>query len=793
MQLSIKHDATYPLAARAEIELATFDANQARIARQAFKQYGKDRHPVALNVGDCFTIPWRRRSGNRSSFRATTSPRPILWLSKNPPKRKYRPRVRLGSEVLAAADSCQSRTGSLSITLLTTEGGSAMPLDQSDGVTSGCPSTTPTPPIGKLTQLHLLLGLFVCLGGLMGVIPSEITRLVPDTPLPPLAAHAALALQLLTFFAWGLGNLILPVWTWRLPFWPAPWVKWALWANAILWPLLWFPLTLELALVLTPLFCLGGPGLLLVGTAKAMGLRAAWSILYHRAAFCARRIPPLFWVVAASPFFWDEYTRTWWYLFIIVIAIGWGVVEYVLWLRRTYPAVDKERPDLLRAPETRHAVRQTCQAAPGVFVGTVDEQPLHVSVEDRASVIGPPGSGKTAFLVTQLLDWADSGQPFVCLDVKPEIYGIVHQRLESQGYKLLTYNPTARTGQRYNPLADLESPEAIGELAAVLVPSPAAEDAVFNESARDLLDAVITHLRATQDAPTLPDVRAFLSRFDSHRALMQSLRTSPDPDVVDLAHGLTLVGQNQRLLGSIFGTLRANLRFLRYPAVRDSLSQADFRLGDLCRDTPVGLFLQFEEVHQQTTALLFAAMVAHTLRYFIEHTARPPVLLLLDEIGNVPAIPALGHKLNTIRSRNLPTWLYWQSKEQMQRYGQQADEGPNLILGACDVQMIFRLNDNATADWMSEKIGTVDRVIRAASLNEKSGVTLSAQLQTEPSVRPHELQQLPPGEVVTSYRGLVWRGQAPAYFERWPEMEGKRPASNDGVGLPYKPTGSDVT
>lgn len=107
--------------------------------------------------------------------------------------------------------------------------------------------------------------------------------------------------------------------------------------------------------------------------------------------------------------------------------------------------------------------------------------------------------------------------------------------------------------------------------------------------------------------------------------------------------------------------------------------------------------------------------------------------------------------------------------------------------------MIFRLNDNATAAWMSEKIGTLDRVIRAVSLNAGGGATRSAQLHTEPSVWPHELQQLPSGEVVTSYRGLVWRGQAPAYFAQWPEMEGKRPTPADGIGPPYEPTASDGT
>lgn len=39
---------------RARIDLVPLDTDQAYLARQAFRQYGKGRHPAALNFGDCF-------------------------------------------------------------------------------------------------------------------------------------------------------------------------------------------------------------------------------------------------------------------------------------------------------------------------------------------------------------------------------------------------------------------------------------------------------------------------------------------------------------------------------------------------------------------------------------------------------------------------------------------------------------------------------------------------------------------------------------------------------------------
>lgn len=40
---------------KAQIEVVAFTAEQAEIARIAFRTYGKGRHPASLNFGDCFS------------------------------------------------------------------------------------------------------------------------------------------------------------------------------------------------------------------------------------------------------------------------------------------------------------------------------------------------------------------------------------------------------------------------------------------------------------------------------------------------------------------------------------------------------------------------------------------------------------------------------------------------------------------------------------------------------------------------------------------------------------------
>ena len=48
---------------RANFQIVPVDAEQADIARSAWRKYGKGRHPAALNFGDCFSYALAKVSG----------------------------------------------------------------------------------------------------------------------------------------------------------------------------------------------------------------------------------------------------------------------------------------------------------------------------------------------------------------------------------------------------------------------------------------------------------------------------------------------------------------------------------------------------------------------------------------------------------------------------------------------------------------------------------------------------------------------------------------------------------
>jgi ribonuclease VapC len=54
---------------RADITIEPFTVDQAHIARQAFHDFGKGRHPAGLNLGDCFAYALAKTTGEPLLFK----------------------------------------------------------------------------------------------------------------------------------------------------------------------------------------------------------------------------------------------------------------------------------------------------------------------------------------------------------------------------------------------------------------------------------------------------------------------------------------------------------------------------------------------------------------------------------------------------------------------------------------------------------------------------------------------------------------------------------------------------
>jgi ribonuclease VapC len=54
---------------RAQIEIVAINADQAELARAAWRKYGKGNHPAGLNIGDCCAYALAKHSGEPLLFK----------------------------------------------------------------------------------------------------------------------------------------------------------------------------------------------------------------------------------------------------------------------------------------------------------------------------------------------------------------------------------------------------------------------------------------------------------------------------------------------------------------------------------------------------------------------------------------------------------------------------------------------------------------------------------------------------------------------------------------------------
>ncbi len=414
---------------------------------------------------------------------------------------------------------------------------------------------------------------------------------------------------------------------------------------------------------------------------------------------------------------------------------------------------------------------------------TIDNPPLEflrVTNEDRGIILGAPGSGKTTYLVTQLLDWMESGQSFVATDVKPEIWAILKYNgmFEHYGYKDYVFNPTDVNSDHYNIFSEVEDSAEFNEILNIIIADTDSADAkVFNDNARRLLKAVLLELG---NKASLPNAQRFINSMDDNAELLKTLRQSDNETVSSIAKDITRTAKSDNLLASIMTAVSKAFDFLDDERIRKTISDnaEGFYLKDVLMKPKQAVFLQFDQQYKSSTATLFGAMVAHTMRILQANQNRGAVFLALDEIINCAPIPKFTDLLNTIRSANMPTFLYLQSLEGLNRlYGLNADK---LFLGSSNYKVVFKIGDISTAEEFSKLIGKTETTYFSYSESSSDGVSNSDQggsrVQSNSSgysestkleyiIEPDELTKLPAHTAVVTYNGTFGTLNMPVYWD----------------------------
>ena len=380
-------------------------------------------------------------------------------------------------------------------------------------------------------------------------------------------------------------------------------------------------------------------------------------------------------------------------------------------------------------------------------------------------VFGPPQSGKSAGLaVPALLEWEG---PAVASSIKGDLLAATGRRRRSRG-SVFVFDPFELAGtdsHTWSPLHGARSWDGALEVAWRLASAGeldrhSVEGGDFWAIAAEQRLAPLLYAASATGAQIDSVVRWAYGQGtrDLDQALAQLAGSAGDDAELADAHAAydavrAFEAQADRTRSSIEATAQALLRAYRFSRVARSARSCEIT-PDRLLDEAATLYLIGDAKASKLLRPIFLALLSEVVDRAYERATLAggrlelPLLLCLDEAGNIAPLPNLAEIASTAPSHNIQlVSIFHDLAQARSRYRQQAETVVNshrarmLLPGVADLE---------TLRYFAGLVGEEEARDRSLTTGA-GGTTRSIAQRRRPLVAPEALRQLPQGHALLLY------------------------------------------
>lgn len=409
---------------------------------------------------------------------------------------------------------------------------------------------------------------------------------------------------------------------------------------------------------------------------------------------------------------------------------------------------------------SRLSAKKACQT---FLIACQRKQPKHLVRLTNAvhtAVFAPTGVGKgVSIVIPHLLTCTDS---MVVVDFKGELVKATAQARRRMGHRVVVIDPFGVAGgtDTFNPLdfIDKESRHALDDcrdLAEALVVRTGQEkEPHWADSAEVWIAAMVATVAAFADAgdKSLQSVRSLLT---NPVKMQEAIKLMCESDLWEgmlarLGHQLTHFKDKE--LSSTLTTTNRFLRFLDTIAIADNTRRSSFAPADLLTGK-LTVYLVLPPEHMRAQSPLLRLWIGSMLRAVVknglqEHTR---VQFVLDEAASLGHMEALDDAVDKFRGYGIRLLFLYQSLGQLKLCW---PENRDQTLLSNVTQVYFGVNDQQTAEYVSNRLGDATILVRNWGSNSGSshqsspqGGNTSYSSGTNESFQQHGRKLLQPSEV----------------------------------------------
>ncbi len=395
-------------------------------------------------------------------------------------------------------------------------------------------------------------------------------------------------------------------------------------------------------------------------------------------------------------------------------------------------------------------------------------------------ILGTTRSGKGELFVVPAIDIYSRAQDsekrpsLIVSDPKGELATASLHTLRERGYDVYVLDLIHFCGMGYNPLKLIYQEWKAGNtsaaqtlaktVASTMFADPSAHDKTWQNWSIALTTALILAVVAdskSQETVNMYSAARLLIDYGTVDAqtnrcpLDDWMRSRDANDPARLQYAAVEFGSD-KTKGNIFAhALNVLSQFTLHPLARmtgyHSLDLEEVGFGR----KPAAIFLVTPDYDRSNDFLL--AIFISQLYYVLAKKAgengqkcKREVCFLLDEFGNIPAIPNMDGMITVCLGRNIRFTLIIQSYSQLYRvYGKDAAQ---TILSNCGNQIYLMSTDEETARHFSSLLGNKTVITQSRSRQggpfSLKGASASEHIDSQPLLSPTELMELQPGECV---------------------------------------------
>ncbi len=437
----------------------------------------------------------------------------------------------------------------------------------------------------------------------------------------------------------------------------------------------------------------------------------------------------------------------------------------------------------------------------GIVIGEVGKKLLHENSNTHIALVIPTRGGKgIGYIIPTLVEgWVD--ESVLVNDIKKENYELsAGYRAKEMGQIIYKFEPLSDLSNKYNPLNEIrfESEKEIEDcrsMGMTIVGEVKGNDPFWDTEAMGVISSMIMYVyykKRTENPrdpkrATLTDATRVLTNpnNDIQGISRNYLGIDEDGDPVDskdfrlsdemiaklkkiyqnsddmalLDRGLHPFIANQfgyianiseNTIKSIVATAKSKLSVFELPTVAKNLEDSDFRIIDLMNNKKaVSLYLVVKPKDLELLAPLLRVFVVQVSDILTENLngKKHKLLMLLDEFPALGKMSKIETGLGFYAGFRIKLLLIFQGLDQLTKiYGKE-----NGILSGCQTQIYGRPNDNDSAKFISETLGTETIITKSRSRNtglRGGGSTSTSEMKRE-LMTVGEVKTLPTGKAIT--------------------------------------------